>query len=54
MQKRILNLIFTVITGKPEVPNETEIVDLDVWKCKSGVAFLTDIFIKNIPVQKDI
>lgn len=54
MENRTLNLIFAVITGKPEIPNETEVVDLDIWKCKSGVSLLTNIFVKNIPVQKDI
>lgn len=54
MKNRTLNLIFAVITGKSEIPDETEIVDLDVWKCKPGVALLTDIFVKNIPIQKEI
>ena len=51
MENCTLNLIFAVITGAPEI---TETVDLDVWEHKSGVALLTDIFIKNIPIQKEM
>ena len=54
MENRTLNLIFAVVTGKPEIPDETETVNLDVWEYKSGVALLTDIFVKNIPTQKEM
>lgn len=46
MQDCTLNLIFTLITGKTDI---TEITDLDVWECKPAVTLLTDIFVKNIP-----
>lgn len=51
MENRTLNLIFAVITGKPKI---TEMADLDVWKCKSGVTLLTDLFIKDVSIRKDI
>ena len=48
MEKRTLNLIFALITGKGNIPDKLKICNFDLWEYKPAVKFFADLFIQSV------
>ena len=48
MEKRTLNLIFALITGKGSIPDKMSAYNFDLWDYKPAVKFFAALFIQNV------